>query len=160
VNPYLSNSRTYANYGKNLICRTPDTVAMLYAKTSGLLGDPLTLSGWRTKKLEWPLPQRETSSWSISADLGRDITCRVLYRAKQLVFVQFRTVDWPGYEDFRQLRSGCTFPEEARTHISKSNQENGQEHRLQKLVKKLHKVMAWNRFLTRQDGLPDSGEPG
>ena len=28
------------------------------------------------------------------------ITCRVLYRMEQLVFVQFRTVDWPGYRDF------------------------------------------------------------
>jgi len=24
----------------------------------------------------------------------------VLYRTEQLVFVQFRTVDWPGYKDF------------------------------------------------------------
>jgi hypothetical protein len=28
------------------------------------------------------------------------ITCRVLYRTEQLAFVQFRTVDWPGYRDF------------------------------------------------------------
>jgi len=38
------------------------------------------------------------------------ITCRVLYRTEQLAFVQFRTVDWPGYRDFGNYARVALFP--------------------------------------------------
>ena len=38
------------------------------------------------------------------------ITCRVLYRTEQLIFVQFRTVDWPGYRDFSSYARVALFP--------------------------------------------------
>jgi len=42
------------------------------------------------------------------------ITCRVLYRMEQLVFVQFRTVDWPGYRDFSNYARVALFSEHLR----------------------------------------------
>jgi hypothetical protein len=42
------------------------------------------------------------------------ITCRVLYRTEQLIFVQFRTVDWPGYRDFGNYARVALFPEHLR----------------------------------------------
>jgi hypothetical protein len=42
------------------------------------------------------------------------ITCRVLYRTEQLVFVQFRTVDWPGYRDYRNYARVALFSEHLR----------------------------------------------
>src|SRR5215471_17327189 len=42
------------------------------------------------------------------------ITCRVLYLTEQLVFVQFRTVDWPGYRDFGNYARVALFPEHLR----------------------------------------------
>ena len=42
------------------------------------------------------------------------ITRRVLYRSEQLVFVQFRTVDWPGYRDFGNYARVALFPEHLR----------------------------------------------
>jgi hypothetical protein len=42
------------------------------------------------------------------------ITCRVLYRTEQLAFVQFRTVDWPGYKDFSNYARVALFPEHLR----------------------------------------------
>jgi hypothetical protein len=42
------------------------------------------------------------------------ITCRVLYRTEQLVFVQFRTIDWPGYRDFGNYARVALFPEHLR----------------------------------------------
>jgi hypothetical protein len=42
------------------------------------------------------------------------ITCRVLYRTEQLAFVQFRTVDWPGYKDFNNYARIALFPEHLR----------------------------------------------
>jgi hypothetical protein len=42
------------------------------------------------------------------------ITCRVLYRTEQLVFVQFRTVDWLGYKDFSNYARVALFPEHLR----------------------------------------------
>jgi hypothetical protein len=42
------------------------------------------------------------------------ITCRVLYRTEQLVFVQFRTVDWPGYRDSGNYARVALFPEHLR----------------------------------------------
>jgi len=42
------------------------------------------------------------------------ITCRVLYRTEQLVFVQFRTVDWPGYRDFSSYVRVALFQEHLR----------------------------------------------
>jgi hypothetical protein len=43
------------------------------------------------------------------------ITCRVLYRSEQLVFVQFRTVDWgPAYKDFSNYARVALFPEHLR----------------------------------------------
>jgi hypothetical protein len=51
---------------------------------------------------------------SISADPGR-ITSRVLYRTEQLAFVQFRTVDWPGYRDFGNYARVALFPDPSST---------------------------------------------
>src|SRR6516164_3600718 len=45
---------------------------------------------------------------------SRAITCRVLYRTEQLVFVQFRTVDWPGYRDFGSYARVALFPDHLR----------------------------------------------
>src|SRR6516165_6954913 len=45
---------------------------------------------------------------------SRAITCRVLYRTEQLVFVQFRTVDWPGYRDYGNYARVALFPEHLR----------------------------------------------
>src|SRR5215471_15113735 len=42
------------------------------------------------------------------------IACRVLYRTEQLAFVQFRTVDWPGYRDFGYYARVALFPEHLR----------------------------------------------
>src|SRR5215469_558108 len=42
------------------------------------------------------------------------IACRVLYRSEQLVFVQFRTVDWPGYRDFSSYARVALFPDHLR----------------------------------------------
>ena len=42
------------------------------------------------------------------------ITCRLLYRTEQLAFVQFRTVDWPGYKDFSNYTRVALFPEHLR----------------------------------------------
>jgi hypothetical protein len=42
------------------------------------------------------------------------ITCRVLYRTEQLAFVQFRTVDWPGYRDFGNYARVALFPDHLR----------------------------------------------
>ena len=42
------------------------------------------------------------------------ITCRVLYRTEQLVFVQFRTVDWSGYRDFSKYARVALFSEHLR----------------------------------------------
>jgi hypothetical protein len=42
------------------------------------------------------------------------IPCRVLYRTEQLVFVQFRTVDWPGYKDYSNYARVALFPEHLR----------------------------------------------
>jgi hypothetical protein len=38
----------------------------------------------------------------------------VLYRTEQLAFVQFRTVDWPGYKDFGNYAQLALFPEHLR----------------------------------------------
>jgi hypothetical protein len=38
----------------------------------------------------------------------------VLYRTEQLTFVQFRTVDWPGYKDFSNYARVALFPEHLR----------------------------------------------
>ena len=48
------------------------------------------------------------------------ITCRVLYRTEQLVFVVFRTVDWPGYRDFSNYARVALFPEHLRPADPKS----------------------------------------
>ena len=42
------------------------------------------------------------------------IACRVLYRTEELAFVQFRTVDWPGYWDFGNYARVALFPEHLR----------------------------------------------
>ena len=42
------------------------------------------------------------------------ITCRVLYRTEQLAFVQFRTVDWPGYREFGNYARVALYPEHLR----------------------------------------------
>jgi hypothetical protein len=42
------------------------------------------------------------------------LTCRVLYRTEQLAFVQFRTVDWPGYKDFGNYARVALFHEHLR----------------------------------------------
>jgi hypothetical protein len=38
----------------------------------------------------------------------------VLYRTEQLAFVQFRTVDWPGYKDFGNYARVALFSEHLR----------------------------------------------
>ena len=42
------------------------------------------------------------------------IACRVLYRTEQLIFVQFRTLDWPGYREFGNYARVALFPEHLR----------------------------------------------